>query len=173
MNRQNFSAFAYDSSGNVLPNVNVGFYVTGVDNFQTSTTTNNIGQAYYIYEHTHSGNYSVIAADTVDRNVIVTQPFTGTWTLNGTPTGSGGTISIGISADTTVTMPNALTLTGTVTDNSDPNPTITWTQISGPGAVSFANPNQASTSATFSQIGTYVVQLYATDTSTPAGRNSP
>jgi RHS repeat-associated protein len=164
VNSQSFSSFARDASGNALPNENVGFFVTGVDNFQTSASSNNIGQAYYVYNHTRSGNYSVVAVDSVDRNVIVTQPYTGTWTLNGAPTGTGGTISIGISADTTVTMPTALQLNGTVTDSSGASPTVTWTEISGPGTVSFSNANQPTSAATFSQIGTYVVQLYATDT---------
>ena len=35
VNSESFSSFARDASGNALPNVNVGFYVTGVDNFQS------------------------------------------------------------------------------------------------------------------------------------------
>ncbi|MGD0470655.1 MAG: DUF2341 domain-containing protein [Terriglobales bacterium] len=161
---QNFSAFAKDASGNVLTNVNVGLYVTGVDNFQTSTSTNNIGQAYFSYNHSQSGNYSVFAVDTVDRNVIVTSPYTGSWT---TPPGSSsttaGTITIGISANTTVTMPHALQLNGTVTDSSGQTPSIIWNEVTGPGTVTFANPNQSVTTATFSEVGTYVVQLAAAD----------
>ncbi|MGO8758759.1 MAG: DUF2341 domain-containing protein, partial [Terracidiphilus sp.] len=161
---ENFSAFAKDASRNVITNASVGFYVSGVDNFQTSTTTNNIGQAYFSYNHAQSGSYSLFAVDTVDRNVIVTSPYTGSWT---TPPGSSsttaGTITIGISANNAVTMPNALQLNGTVTDSSGQTPSITWTQVSGPGTVAFANPNQAVTTAGFSQVGTYVVQLAASD----------
>jgi len=165
VNSQRFSSFARDASGNPLPNVNVGFYVTGVDNFQSSSSTNEIGQAGFAYYHTQSGNYSVIAVDSVDRNVIVTQPYTGYWTVpTGSPSATGGTITVGISANTTVAMPNALTLTGTATDSAGDTPTVTWVQVSGPGTVTFANPNQASTTATFSQDGTYVLQLSATDT---------
>ena len=165
VNSQRLSSFARDASGNPLPNVNVGFYVTGVDNFQSSSSTNEIGQAGFAYYHTQSGNYSVIAVDSVDRNVIVTQPYTGYWTVpTGSPSATGGTITVGILADTTVAMPNALTLTGTATDSAGDTPTVTWVQVSGPGTVTFANPNQASTTATFSQDGTYVLQLSATDT---------
>ncbi len=165
VNSQSFSVFARDASGNVLPNVNVGCYVTGVQGFQTSSNTNNIGQAGCGIYHTMSGNYSVFAVDSVDRNVIVTQPYTGSWTVpTGSPTATGGTIAIGISGDTTVTMPNALQLTGTVTDNSGLIPTLTWSQVSGPGTVTFATPSQASTTATFSQLGTYVLELFANDT---------
>jgi RHS repeat-associated protein len=164
VNAQNFSSYAKDATGKPLSNVNVGMYVTGVDNFQTSATTNDIGQSYFSYYHTRSGNYSVIAVDSVDRNVIVTQPYTGNWVVpSGTPTGTGGTISINITASTYVTLPNALPLNGTVTDSSGLTPTVTWTQVSGPGTVTFANPNQPVTTASFSQAGTYVLQLSATD----------
>jgi hypothetical protein len=58
-------------------------------------------------------------------------------------------------------------LDGTVTDDGLPNPpgavTSTWTKISGPGTVSFANANAVDTTATFSQPGTYVLRLTASD----------
>ena len=41
--------------------------------------------------------------------------------------------------------------------------TITWTKVSGPGTVTFANPNVASTTATFSAAGTYVLKLTGND----------
>lgn len=162
---EGFAAYANDASGNVLPNVNVGYYVTGVDNFQTSTTTDDRGEAYFPYLHTDIGTYSVIAVDTVDRNVIVTAPFTNNWTNipQGTQNAAGGTIAVGITAYTTVTLPNALSLTGTATDSSGATPAVSWTRVSGPGTVTFANPNQLSTAATFSQTGSYVLELTAAD----------
>lgn len=164
VNQQSFSSYAKDAAGNPLPNVNVGFYVTGVDTFQTSSNTNDIGQSGFGYYHTESGNYRIIAVDSVGRNVIVTPPYTGNWVVpTGTPSASGGTISVGISANTYVTMPNALQLNGSATDSNGSTPPVTWTEVSGPGTVTFANPNQAVTSATFSETGTYVLQLFATD----------
>jgi RHS repeat-associated protein len=165
VNSQNFSSFVRDASGNALPNVNVGFYVTGIDNFQSSSNTNNIGQAGFGYYHTQSGNYSIIAVESVGRNVIVTPAYTGTWTVpTGTPTSNGPDLTVNISANTTVTTPNALQLNGSVTDNSGETPTIIWSQVSGPGTVTFANPNQPVTTATFSQVGAYILQLSASDT---------
>ncbi len=41
--------------------------------------------------------------------------------------------------------------------------TITWTKVSGPGTVTFANPNVASTTATFWAAGTYVLKLTGND----------
>jgi RHS repeat-associated protein len=164
VNSQSFSSFARDALGNPLPNENVGFYVTGVDTFQSSSTTNNIGQAQLNYYHTQSGNYNVIAVDSVGRNVIVTQPYTGSWVVPTIPpSASGGSISVSISANSYVAMPNALQLNGSATDSTGATPAVTWTQINGPGTVTFADPNQAVTTATFSQVGIYVMQLFATD----------
>ena len=69
--------------------------------------------------------------------------------------------------DRTVGMLDVTTLNGTVTDDGYPNPpaavTITWTQQSGPGTATFANPNAAHTTVSFSVIGTYVLRLTAND----------
>ena len=70
--------------------------------------------------------------------------------------------------DVTVSLPSTVaTLSGTATDDGKPNPpahlTITWTQQSGPGTVTFANNHLASTTATASAYGTYVLRLTASD----------
>ncbi len=69
--------------------------------------------------------------------------------------------------DATVTLPNAATLDGTVSDDGLPNPpakvTTTWSKVSGPGTVTFADPAKVDTTATFSAAGTYVLQLSAGD----------
>ena len=65
-----------------------------------------------------------------------------------------------------VTMPAAVTLNGTVTDDGLPTPpvlTIAWTKSSGPGTVTFANASSAATTATFSAAGTYLLRLTASD----------
>lgn len=59
-----------------------------------------------------------------------------------------------------------LKLNGTVADDGLPAGgalTTTWSKVSGPGTVAFANANSAATSATFSQAGTYVLRLTADD----------
>jgi hypothetical protein len=69
-------------------------------------------------------------------------------------------------ANVKVMMPNALTLAGILSDDGQPSPpaacTAAWSKLSGPGTVTFANPS-ASTTATFSTAGTYVLQLTASD----------
>ncbi|MBV9923928.1 MAG: PKD domain-containing protein, partial [Acidobacteria bacterium] len=69
--------------------------------------------------------------------------------------------------DLTIAMPNAATLAGTATDDGLPSGstlTSTWSVLSGPGAVTFANSHAASTTATFAAGGTYVLRLTASDT---------
>ncbi len=67
----------------------------------------------------------------------------------------------------TLPFPSAVTLDGTVTDDGLPNPpgavTATWTKQSGPGTVTFADPNAPDTTASFSAAGTYVLRLSAGD----------
>ena len=69
--------------------------------------------------------------------------------------------------DLTITLPNnVITLNGTVTDDGLPIGsalTITWNKASGPGTVTFGNPDQAITTATFSVAGSYVLRLSAGD----------
>jgi uncharacterized protein YjiK len=69
--------------------------------------------------------------------------------------------------DQTVTLPNAAALDGTVNDDGLPDPpgavTTLWTQVGGPGTVSFGDASAVDTSASFSVAGTYVLRLTADD----------
>jgi RHS repeat-associated protein len=67
----------------------------------------------------------------------------------------------------TIEMPAPAELRGAVTDDALPRGatvTATWSMVSGPGTVTFADPHATATSATFSAPGTYVLQLSANDT---------
>jgi PKD repeat protein len=68
----------------------------------------------------------------------------------------------------TIQLPlNAVTLNGAVTDDGLPVGaalTQQWSKFNGPGTVTFNNPSQAVTQATFSSPGTYTLQLAASDT---------
>ena len=66
----------------------------------------------------------------------------------------------------TVLTPAAATLSATVSDDVLPEGhtlALSWTKVSGPGAVSFADASAASTTATFDAVGTYVLRLTASD----------
>jgi hypothetical protein len=69
--------------------------------------------------------------------------------------------------DQTIYLPSDATLDGTVTDDGLPDPpatvTTTWNKTSGPGTVIFGDASLVDTTATFSESGTYVLQLTADD----------
>jgi murein DD-endopeptidase MepM/ murein hydrolase activator NlpD len=81
------------------------------------------------------------------------------------PTNQPPTVNAG--NDQTITLPVSATLTGTATDDGLPNPpatlTTTWSKLSGPGTVIFANANSLNTTASFGSSGTYVLRLSAND----------
>jgi RHS repeat-associated protein len=168
--QQAFTLLATDASGSPVANVVVTLSVSGVDNFQLSATTNSTGQATFLYQNVNPGTAFVVALATIDGTAAFSNTVSVPWTLPPATTtgsnGSGNAISIGISAQNTLTLPSTLQLNGTVTDSSLPagsTPTIAWSQVSGPGAATFSNPQQAVTTAAFSQAGNYVLELSASD----------
>jgi Calcineurin-like phosphoesterase/CARDB/Calx-beta domain len=69
-------------------------------------------------------------------------------------------------ADQTITLPAGASLDGTVNDDGRPSPaalTTHWSQVSGPGRITFANASSVDTLANFSQSGVYVLRLTADD----------
>ncbi|MCW1914108.1 DNRLRE domain-containing protein [Luteolibacter sp. GHJ8] len=60
----------------------------------------------------------------------------------------------------------SIALNGSASDDGQPAGSTlvtTWSRVSGPGAVTFADPASATTTATFSTAGTYVLRLTASD----------
>jgi hypothetical protein len=72
-----------------------------------------------------------------------------------------------VGPDQEITLPNSANLDGTVSDDGLPTPpgavTTTWSKASGPGTVTFGNPNAVDTTASFSEPGPYLLQLTADD----------
>jgi len=70
-------------------------------------------------------------------------------------------------ADQLITLPSDAVLDGTVTDDGLPDPpaavAVTWRRSSGPGTVTFGDPNAVDTTAAFSIDGVYVLELEADD----------
>jgi hypothetical protein len=64
--------------------------------------------------------------------------------------------------DRTVPLGVPVTLSGAVT-YSNPPPVILWKLYSGPGTLTFGNPAQTNTSATFNAPGVYTLELSAAD----------
>ena len=77
---------------------------------------------------------------------------------NFAPTVSAGT-------NQTIVWPATASLAGTVTDDGNPSGMVgaTWSEVSGPGTVTFANSNAPVTTAGFSVAGSYQLQLAAYD----------
>jgi hypothetical protein len=90
--------------------------------------------------------------------VYSVNPIGGGGTTNNPPTASAG-------PDLSIDLAASASLDGTVTDDGNPSGTLTttWTKVSGPGTVTFANANAVDTTATFSLAGSYVVRLTAND----------
>ena len=77
-------------------------------------------------------------------------------------------------SDISIPLSGSATLAGSVSDDGKPaggNLSIAWSKASGPGTVTFAQSNQAQTSATFSSAGTYELKLTANDSQLSASDN--
>ena len=66
-----------------------------------------------------------------------------------------------------ITLPAAGKLVGGAVDDGNPagsTLSYNWSEVSGPGTVSFSNPTALTTTASFSNAGTYDIRLTANDT---------
>ncbi len=83
---------------------------------------------------------------------------------NDSPSNAAPTVSAGV--DLSVTLPAQASLAGSASDDGLPAGSIlalSWTVVSGPGAVVFTNAAAASTTASFAAAGSYVLRLTASD----------
>ena len=83
------------------------------------------------------------------------------------PITSGNTApSVDAGSDQMITLPAVANLNGNVTDDGLPAPPTVatlWSQISGPGTVTFGNASLENTTASFSSAGSYLLRLTADD----------
>jgi hypothetical protein len=82
--------------------------------------------------------------------------------------GSNQAPNVDAGSDQTITLPvSSVFLNGTVKDDGLPDPpatvTTTWQKMSGPGTVAFSDATAVDTNASFSEAGTYVLELVAYD----------
>jgi RHS repeat-associated protein len=109
-----------------------------------------------------AGNFDVAVEVSDGKGRTARQPFRVTVAppINAAPEVNAG-------PDQTITLLATANLNGTVTDDGLPNPpgavTTSWSKQSGPGSVTFGNISAASTTAGFSEAGTYVLRLTAHD----------
>jgi poly(3-hydroxybutyrate) depolymerase len=125
--------------------------VTFVNAAQAATTASFSAAGTYVLRLTASDG-TLSTSDTV--TVTVTAAA-----VNAAPVVSAG-------ADLAITLPATAALGGSASDDGLPAGSTlvcAWSTVSGPGSVTFANPAQAATTATFSAAGTYVLRLSASD----------
>ena len=153
------SATVTDPGGAPIAGAEVDFKLSGVNQAAASLIADANGQTQFCYVGKNTGSDS-ITGTAGDINATATV----NWTSNGPnqpPVVSAG-------PNQSIVLPvSTVTLSGSVFDDGLPagsTLTIAWIELSGPASVSFSNPNQAVTSATFSGPGTYVLQLSANDT---------
>ena len=81
------------------------------------------------------------------------------------PTNLAPVVSAG--TNQTIVWPSPASLYGVVTDDGKPSPpgavSAAWSQVRGPGVVSFSNSNGPASTASFSTTGTYELRLLADD----------
>ena len=128
-----------------------------------------------------NGPPGVTFADPHDLSTVVTFAAPGTYILRLTANDTEFTVHddviitvhpenqppvVNAGPDQTLRLPSLATLNGTATDDGFPfgsTLVTTWTKVSGPGNVTFANAASPVTTAQFSVEGTYVLRLTAND----------
>lgn len=143
------------------PNENDGMLFE-INTFQTIATST----PQLTVTATNALTPSLTFTPTVTRTATFTQTPTATYTKTATTVQNNAPL-VDAGLNQAVILPEVAVLDGTAIDDGYPNPpnilTVTWSLMSGPGLVSFGNPNAIDTTAAFSQTGTYVLQLSAFD----------
>ncbi|HET9306133.1 MAG TPA: PKD domain-containing protein, partial [Candidatus Sulfotelmatobacter sp.] len=150
-------ASVLDPYGAAVGGVGVGFTVTGANTSSQTVDTTATGQASYCYSGTNSGTDTILASVG-----LASATSTITWSAsapNRAPAVYAGGSQI-------INLPAVANLYGVVSDDGLPSGgtlSLSWTRVSGPGNVTFANAAAAVTTATFSVAGTYDLRFTAND----------
>ena len=108
---------------------------------------------YYVVERGVDNNTNALENDGKIYEIVAPLPTIG----NRPPAADAG-------PDTVADVGEALRLLGSGADDGGPNPiTFAWSKVSGPGTATFASPSSATTNATFSAAGDYVLRLTVSD----------
>jgi len=101
----------------------------------------------------------------LDKLIVTNDPNYVPSDLVGQPTNRPPTVTVG--PDQSITLPATAALSASVNDDGLPSipgaTTKSWTKVSGPGTVTFGEPNAPGTTAAFTAAGTYVIRLSVSD----------
>jgi RHS repeat-associated protein len=154
-----FQLQAKDETGAPLTALPVNVRVSGVNPQILPATTDNTGTATVTYTGGNSGVDFVQVTATVNGQAAYSNQLAITWIGASVP-------QLSVVGDKLLQLPNPGLYTATVTDPVAPAGgaiTVQWTQLSGPGTVTFENATQPTTHATYTAPGTYYLQIAATD----------
>nr|MBA3686201.1 DUF1593 domain-containing protein [Planctomycetota bacterium] len=131
--------------------------ITGANGQQAWFNAPNVSQTHELHIMLTVTDQGAPALSRYRRVIVTVQPGVGQ------PTNQAPTVNAG--SDRVVTLPASASLDGTVGDDGLPNGALNlaWTQLSGPGSVSFANAGAIDTTASFTAAGTYALRLTASD----------
>ncbi|PYQ01663.1 MAG: hypothetical protein DMF82_18615, partial [Acidobacteria bacterium] len=160
---QTLTVQAVDGSGASVAGLPIELIITGPNALQLHAVADALGRATFRYSGATPGTDQAQATALVTGMIAFSNTVALTWQdrINQPPVvGAGPDQTLASSFDTA-------TLTGSASDDGLPFGgvlTVSWSMVSGPGAVSFADPGSAVTTASFDRAGVYVLRLTATDT---------
>lgn len=147
--------FELDDNGSVLNTIDIkGIGITKAAGIALAPASAGSGRHYYIVDRGLDNNSHPDENDGKIFEVSATLPAI----TNRPPAAHAG-------GDQLIDVTETTTLTGAGVDSDTPANQLSfaWTQTSGPGAVTFGSAGAATTTAKFSQPGTYVLRLTVSD----------
>ncbi|HEX4133776.1 MAG TPA: LamG-like jellyroll fold domain-containing protein, partial [Bryobacteraceae bacterium] len=157
----NFYIQAYDENGAPATQIPVNLTVSGANPQILAGTTDSNGQLTLTYAGTAAGTDFVQATATIHGFASVSNQDPISWFAN-----QSAVPTIQVSGDMELNLPNPGFYAAQVTDPVSPaggNISVAWSQVSGPGPVTFSAAQQAFTTVTYPVPGVYTLKVTATD----------
>jgi RHS repeat-associated protein len=143
-------------ANNGIPNRSIQFNLNGA---LGTAITDDSGVAEIILPVPAGTNVASVTAGWAGDSLYLPASKSVNTTINSAPIVNAG-------GDQAITLPCAVNLSGNVSDDGFPGGVpleFSWSKLSGPGIVSFADAHAALTTATFNAAGNYVLRLTGTD----------
>jgi len=168
--RANIVVYNWARNGSV--SVDVSNVLTNGDSFEVRDAQNFVGSPILTGKY-YGGSITIpmdsIAVQRAVGNVPIPARHTssqfGAFVVLRVPAGGNQTPVVNAGPDISAVGVTSAVLNGSVKDDGLPSSTVnvSWTKVSGPGTVTFSAPTNATTNATVSVAGTYVLRLTGSD----------